>query len=160
MTIKVGDKMPSGTLKTILADGPSDVSTDDLFKGRKVAFFGVPGAFTPACSATHLPGYVAKADDLKAKGIDAIACMAVNDFFVMKAWGDASNVEGTVSMLADGSAEYTKQLGIELDLSGAGLGLRCTRFSMVVDDGVVSQLYLEEGGNLEVSTAENMLANL
>ena len=160
MTIKVGDKMPSVTLMTILSDGPSPVTTDDLCKGRKVALFGVPGAYTPTCSAQHLPGFVAKADALKAKGIDTIACVSVNDMFVMKAWGENVGIDGKVTMLADGNGDLAKAMDIELDLKANGLGVRNRRFSMVVDDGVVSQLYLEEGGAFEVSSAEKMLENL
>ena len=160
MTIKVGDKMPSVTLMTLLSDGPSPVTTDDLCKGRKVALFGVPGAFTPTCSAQHLPGFVAKADALKAKGIDTVACVSVNDMFVMKAWGENVGINGKVTMLADGNGDLAKAMGIELDLKANGLGIRNRRFSMVIDNGKVSQFYLEEGGAFEVSSAEKMLENL
>ena len=159
MTIKVGDKVPAGTMHTMTADGPSAVTTDELFKGKKVALFSVPGAFTPTCSAKHLPGFVNHAADIKAKGVDTIACMAVNDAFVMGAWGDDQGAGDKVMMLADGSADYTKALGLEVDLAGYGMGLRGKRFSMVVDDGVVTQFNIDEEGFGETS-AETMLEQL
>ncbi len=159
MTIKVGDKMPSGTMHTMTADGPQAVTTDELFGGKKVALFSVPGAFTPTCSAQHLPSFVNHAGDLTSKGVDTIACMAVNDAFVMGAWGNDQHAEGKVMMLADGSAAYTKALGLELDLDGYGMGLRGKRFSMVVDDGVVTQLNIDEDGYGSTS-AETMLEQL
>ncbi len=160
MTIKVGDKIPSVTLKAMGPDGPAEVTTDALFKGKKVAMFGVPGAFTPTCSAKHLPGFMDSHDALKAKGISDIVCIAVNDAFVMGAWGKDQNVGDKVKMVADGDGDFAKAAGIELDLTGKGLGKRMRRFSMVVDDGTVSQLNLEEGGGFEVSSAEQMLAKL
>lgn len=160
MTIKIGDKIPQGKLTQMTADGPAPISADDLFKGKKVAFFSVPGAFTPTCSAKHLPGFVTKADELATKGVDTIACMAVNDVFVMNAWGKDQNVGEKVLMLADGNGEFTKALGLELDLSGFGMGPRSKRFSMVVDDGVVTHLNVEEGGEFRVSSAEHMLGQL
>ena len=160
MAIKEGDKIPSMKLKRMTANGPADVSTDEIFAGKKVALFSVPGAFTPTCSAKHLPGYVQKADALKAKGIDTIACMAVNDAFVMDAWGKAQNVGDKVAMLADGSAAFAKALGLELDLTAMGLGMRGRRFSMVVDNGVVKKLNLEEAGAFKISDAETMLGQL
>ena len=144
MTIKVGDKIPSVTLNVMTEDGPDAVSTDDFFAGKKVAIFGVPGAFTPTCSAKHLPGFVANADALKAKGVEAIACVSVNDPFVMGAWGKDQGVGDKVAMLADGSAKFTKATGLELDLTERGLGVRCQRFSMVVDDGTVSSIHIDE----------------
>jgi peroxiredoxin len=159
MTIKVGDKMPSGTMHTMTAEGPAAVTTDELFSGKKVALFSVPGAFTPTCSAKHLPSYVQHADDLKAKGVDAIACMAVNDAFVMGAWGKDQHAEGKVTMLADGNADYSKALGLELDLTGVGFGMRGKRFSILVDDGVVTQLNVDEDGYGKTS-AETMLEQL
>ena len=167
MTIKVGDKLPAGTLQEFFevakdgcAVGPNPVKVDDLTKGRKVVIFGLPGAFTPTCSAKHVPSYVANYDKLKAKGVDTIACMSVNDAFVMGAWGRDQKTGDMVRMLADGSAEYTKALGLELDLSARGLGLRCQRFSMLVDDGVVKTLNIEGPGKFEVSDAETMLKQL
>ncbi len=160
MAIKEGDKIPSMKLKRMTANGPADVSTDEIFAGKKVALFSVPGAFTPTCSAKHLPGYVQKADALKAKGIDTIACMAVNDAFVMDAWGKAQNVGDKVAMLADGSAAFAKALGLELDLTAMGLGMRGRRFSMIVDNGVVKKLNLEEAGAFKISDAETMLGQL
>ncbi len=159
MTIKVGDKIPSVTLNVMTEDGPDAVSTDDFFAGKKVAIFGVPGAFTPTCSAKHLPGFVANADALKAKGVDAIACVSVNDPFVMGAWGKDQGVGDKVAMLADGSAKFAKATGLELDLTDKGLGVRCQRFSMVVDDGTVSSIHIDEG-TFEKTSAETMLSEL
>jgi peroxiredoxin len=159
MTIKVGDKMPSGKMHTMTSDGPSEVSTDELFSGKKVVLFSVPGAFTPTCSAKHLPGFVNHAAELKAKGVDTIACMAVNDAFVMGAWGDHQKVGDKVMMLADGNAEYSKALGLELDLTGVAFGMRGKRFSLLVDDGVVKQVNVDESGFSETS-AETMLKQI
>ena len=159
MTINVGDKIPSVGFTVMTADGPDAVSSEDLFSGKKVALFGVPGAFTPTCSAKHLPGFVANADALKAKGIDTIACMSVNDAFVMGAWGKDQNVGDKVMMLADGSADFTKAAGLELDLTARGLGLRCQRFAMVVDDGTVTSMHIDEG-TFEKTSAETMLSEL
>ena len=160
MTINVGDKIPQGHLMHMTADGPGPITTAELFGGKKVAFVSVPGAFTPTCSAKHLPGFVEHFDALKAKGVDAIACMAVNDVFVMSAWGKDQAADDKVLMLADGNGEFTKALGLELDLSGFGMGPRSKRFSMVVDDGVVTHLNVEEGGDFRVSSAEYMLEQL
>ena len=161
MTIKVGDKMPEGQFMIMTGEGPEPLGTDELFGGKKVVLFGLPGAFTPTCSARHVPGYVQNADALEAKGVDTIACMAVNDAFVMGAWGKDQNVGGKVVMLADGSAEYTAKLGLGLDLSGRGMGQRCTRFSMLVEDGEVKSLNLEENpGEAAASGAEAMLGQV
>jgi peroxiredoxin len=160
MTIKVGDKMPAGTLTLATKDGPQKVSAEDFFKGKKVALFSVPGAFTPTCDAKHLPGFVEKAEDFRAKGVGTIACMSVNDAFVMKAWGKAQNVEGKVQMIADGNAEYSKALGLEMDASGFGMGTRGQRFSLLIDDGVVKQVNVEGKGEFKVSSAEYLLAQL
>lgn len=159
MTIKAGDKIPSVDLTIMTGDGPDTISTDDLFSGKKVAIFGVPGAFTPTCSAKHLPGFVNNADALKAKGIDTIACLSVNDAFVMGAWGKDQSVGDKVMMVADGSADFTKAAGLELDLMARGLGLRCQRFAMVVDNGVVSSIHIDEG-TFEKTSAETMLGEL
>lgn len=159
MTIKVGDKIPSVTLNLMTEDGPGAMTTDELLSGKKVAIFGVPGAFTPTCSAKHLPGFVANAAALKAKGIDTIACVSVNDAFVMGAWGKDQGVGDKVVLLADGSAAFTKATGLELDLTAKGLGLRCQRFAMVVDDGVVKSLHIDEG-TFEKTSAETMLSEL
>ena len=159
MTIKVGDKVPAATLRTKTADGIDEVKTDDLFGGKKVVLFALPGAFTPTCSAKHLPGFVEKAGDLKAKGVDAIACLSVNDAFVMGAWGKAQNADEII-MLADGNGELTAALGLELDGSGFGLGTRSQRFAMIVEDGKVTHLNIEEGPGVDVSSAETMMALL
>ena len=160
MTIKVGDKMPSGTFGTMSKDGPQKLTTDQLFKGKTVVLFSVPGAFTPTCDAKHLPGFVQNAGDIRAKGVDTIACMAVNDVFVMNAWGKSSGVGDNVLMLADGNGEYAKALGLELDATGFGMGLRGKRFSIVVKDGVVKNLNIEGPGEFKVSSAEHVLTQL
>lgn len=160
MTIKVGDKMPAGTITQATKDGPQKINAEDYFKGRKVVLFSVPGAFTPTCDAKHLPGFVEKAGELKGKGVDAIGCLSVNDAFVMKAWGKAQNTEGKVDMLADGNAEYTKALGLEFDASGFGMGTRGQRFSLLVDNGVVKQVNVEAKGEFKVSSAEHVLGQL
>jgi peroxiredoxin len=153
--------MPEGTFAVMTADGPGGMATGELFGGKKVVLFSVPGAFTPTCSAKHLPGFIDKADELKAKGIDTIACMAVNDVFVMDAWGKSSGASDKITMLADGNCDYSKSLGLELDATGFGMGVRGGRFALVVDDGVVSQVYVEPvPSEADVSTAENVLANL
>jgi peroxiredoxin len=160
MTIQVGDKVPAATLKYLGPEGPKEISTDELFSGKKVALFAVPGAFTPTCSQRHLPGYVDKASDLKGKGVDQIVCVAVNDAFVMGAWGKAQNVGDKVLMLADGSGDFTRAVGLELDLTKGGLGKRSQRYSMLVDNGVVKQLNVEKAGQFEVSSADAMLKGL
>jgi peroxiredoxin len=160
MAIKAGDKIPSATLRTMTADGPSEVSTADLFGGKKVVLFALPGAFTPTCSAKHLPGYIEKAADLKAKGVDTIACVSVNDAFVMESWGKDQGAGDNVLMLADGSAKFAQAVGLELDLVERGMGMRSQRYAMVVDDGKVSKLFVEAPGAYEVSSAEHVLANL
>jgi peroxiredoxin len=160
MTIKVGDKMPSGTLTLATKDGPQKVSADEYFQGRKVVLFSVPGAFTPTCDAKHLPGFVEQAAQLKGKGVDKIACLAVNDAFVMKAWGKAQNTEDKVDMLADGNAEYTKALGLEFDGSGFGMGTRGQRFALVIDNGVVKNVNVEAKGEFKVSSADYVLSQL
>lgn len=159
MTIKVGDKIPAVTLKTMGEQGPVDITTDDIFKGKKVVLFAVPGAFTPGCSNTHVPGYVVNADKIKAKGVDTIACMAVNDAFVMGAWGKAQNAEELL-MLGDGNGEFTAALGLELDGTGFGLGKRSQRFAMIVEDGTVTHLNVEPGPGIDVSSAETIMALL
>src|ERR1700731_4866551 len=143
MAIKAGDRMPAGKLKTMTKDGPKDVSTDELFKGKVVVLFSVPGAFTPTCDAKHLPGFVQLADQIRAKGVDTIACMAVNDVFVMNAWGKSSSVGDKILMLADGNGEYAKALGLELDGKAHGLGTRGQRFAVVVKDGVATHVQIE-----------------
>jgi peroxiredoxin len=160
MTIKVGDKMPAGTFKTMTKDGPQNLTTDQLFKGKRVVLFSVPGAFTPTCDAKHLPGYVGLAAQLKAKGVDAVACMAVNDVFVMNAWGKASNVGDKVLMLADGNGDYARALGLELDATGFGMGRRGQRFAIVVDNGVATRVNVEGPGEFRVSAAEFVLGQL
>jgi peroxiredoxin len=159
MTIAVGDKLPDVKLMKATESGPQAVQTGDYFKGKRVALFSVPGAFTPTCSAKHLPSYVEKAGELKGKGIDEIACTAVNDGFVMGAWGRASGSDD-VTMLADGNGDFANALGLPLDLTGGGLGKRGQRFSMVVNDGVVEQLNVEAAGEYKVSSAEHMVEQL
>ena len=160
MAIKAGERMPAGVLKTMSAEGPKDLTSEELFKGKKVVLFSVPGAFTPTCDAKHLPGFVQLADQIRAKGVDTIACMAVNDVFVMNAWGKASGVADKVLMLADGNGDYAKALGLELDARGFGLGLRGQRFALVIDDGVVSYANIEAPGQFKVSAAEHVLSQL
>jgi peroxiredoxin len=160
MTIKIGDTLPSGSFMTPTAEGPAPLTTDALFKGKTVALFAVPGAFTPTCSAKHLPGFKQHAADLKAKGIDAIACLSVNDVFVMKAWAQDQGISDEVVMLADGGAVWTKALGLDFDASKFGMGVRAQRFSLIAKDGVVSQLNVEEPGAFEVSSAEYLLEHL
>ena len=160
MTISAGDSVPQIDFTTMTADGPSPISVDDIFKGKKVILFGIPGAFTPTCSAKHLPGYVEYADAIKAKGVDTIACMSVNDAFVMGAWGKDQNVGDNVLLLADGSAKFTEAAGLILDLTERGLGVRCERFAMIVDDGVASSIHVEGPGEFEVSSAEAILGKL
>ncbi|WP_374309540.1 peroxiredoxin [Dongia sp.] len=157
MTIKVGDKIPSVSLKTMDKDGMQTLSTDDIFKGKKVVLFALPGAFTPTCSAKHLPGFVNNAAALKAKGVDTIACLSVNDAFVMDAWGKAQNAGDKVLMLADGNADFSKAVGLTMDGSGYGMGLRASRYAMVVEDGKVKALNVEAPGAFEVSSAEAVL---
>lgn len=159
MAINLGEQLPDVAL-TVMHDGkPSPKSRDDLFAGKKVVLFAVPGAFTPTCSMAHLPGFVVKADELRAKGVDSIICLSVNDIFVMDAWGQAKNAEALV-MAADGNGDFTKALGLELDASGFGMGVRSQRYAMIVDDGVVSALQVEAPGKFEVSSAEAVLQTL
>ena len=160
MTTSVGDKVPSTTLYKMGTDGPEAVSTDDYCAGRKVVIFGVPGAFTPTCSAQHVPGFMQNAGDLKAKGVEAIACVSVNDAFVMGAWAKDQNTGDTIDMLADSSGELAKAMGVELDLSERGLGVRGKRFALVAEDGVVKHLALQDGGELTTSSAEEVLKAL
>lgn len=160
MTIQIGDRIPDATLATPTADGPRPITTDEIFKGKTVALFAVPGAFTPTCSARHLPGYVDNGADLKAKGVDTIACISVNDAFVMGAWAKTTEGAEDILMLADGSGVLTRQLGLVLDASGFGMGERSQRYSMLVKDGVVEQLNVEAGGEFKVSSAEHLLAQL
>ena len=161
MTLKVGDNVPSASFTTFGPDGPGPITTDELFKGKTVALFAVPGAFTPTCSAKHLPGFKTNAAELKAKGVDTIACVSVNDVFVMKAWGESQGVGEDVLMLADGNGDFTKAIGLELDASGNGLGIRSKRYSMVVEDGVVKKFNLEPApGKVEVSGGDTLLGQL
>ena len=159
MSIQVGDKIPACTLKTMGGEGPADITTDEIFSGKKVVLFAVPGAFTPGCSLTHLPGYVVNADKIKASGVDSIVCMSVNDAFVMDAWGKAQNAEELL-MLADGNGTLTAALGLELDGSGFGLGTRSQRFAMIVEDSTVTHLNVEPGAGVDVSSAETIMGLL
>jgi peroxiredoxin len=158
MAIQVGDKVPTGTLKVMGAEGPEVINTSDIFDGKKVVMFAVPGAFTPGCSVTHLPGFIVNADKIKAKGVDSIVCLAVNDAFVMGAWGKAQNAEEII-MAADGSGDYTKALDLELDLTAGGLGIRSKRYAMIVDNGEVTYLGVDTK-DIEKSAAEAVLAEL
>jgi peroxiredoxin len=160
MTIKVGDKLPSVTLTEATAEGPRPVTTDDFFKGKKVALFAVPGAFTPTCSAKHLPGFKQQSEDIRGKGVDVIACISVNDAFVMRAWGEDQAVGDDIVMLADGGADFSRAIGLEFDASKFGMGLRSQRYSMIVEDGVVTQLNIEQPGEFKVSAADYLLAQL
>ena len=160
MTIQVGEQMPSGVFGAMTEAGPGAMSTDELFAGKKVVLVSVPGAFTPTCSANHLPGFIDHADEIAAKGVDTIACMAVNDVFVMHAWGQDRGVGDAVVMLADGNGEYARALGLEMDGTAFGMGMRGQRFALIVDDGTVTHVAVEEPGQFEVSKAESILANL
>ncbi|MBI1364852.1 MAG: redoxin family protein [Alphaproteobacteria bacterium] len=160
MTIAIGDRIPSTKVTLATPEGPKPVDSLDVLGKGKVALFAVPGAFTPTCSAKHLPGFVEKAKELKAKGVDKIVCLSVNDAFVMKAWGDAQNATGVVEMLADGNGDLTRALGLILDARGFGMGERSQRFSAIIEDGVVKQLNVEEPGAFEVSSAEYLISHL
>ncbi len=157
MPIKSGDNIPSATVMKIGAEGPEKIDTAEFFAGKKVVLFGLPGAFTPTCSARHLPGFVEKADEIKAKGVDLIACMSVNDAFVMSEWGKDQNVEDKVVLLADGNCDFTRALDLVMDGKGFCMGERCQRFSMVIENGQVSQVNVEEGGEYKVSSSEYIL---
>ena len=159
MSIQAGDRIPAATLTTMTASGPGPISTGELFKGKKVVLFSVPGAFTPTCSAKHLPGFVERADEILGKGVDTIACMAVNDVFVMNAWGKSAKAE-RIQMLADGNGEFTRALGLGLDATAFGMGQRSQRFALVAEDGVVSDLFVEAPGEFRVSSAEHVLSSL
>jgi len=158
MSIQIGDSLPSIDLKTPRSEGPEVINTGNIFAGKKVVLFALPGAFTPGCSATHLPGYVVHVDDIKAKGVDTVACLSVNDAFVMGAWSQAQNAEH-ILMLADGNAEFTKAVGLELDASGFGMGTRSQRYAMIIEDGKLTALEIDSG-SIEHSTAENILSKL
>ncbi len=160
MTIGVGDTIPSVKVMQAAAEGPREISTDEVFKGKKVVLFAVPGAFTPTCSAKHLPGFVASIDALKAKGVDSVACLAVNDAFVLAAWAKDQGVDNRIMMLADGSGQLTKALGLELDLTGRGMGVRAQRFALIAEDGKVKHLAVEPPGGFGVSGAEAVLSAL
>jgi peroxiredoxin len=160
MAIKAGERMPKGTLKRMTKDGPKDVSTDEIFNGKLVVLFSVPGAFTPTCDAKHLPGFVQLADQIRAKGVDTIACMAVNDVFVMNAWGKASGVGDKILMLADGNGDYARALGLELDGKGFGMGMRGQRFAIIARDGVATHVNVEAPREFKVSAAEYVLGQL
>jgi len=160
MTLKVGDKLPAANLIAGTQEGPKPMTTDDIFAGKTVAFFAVPGAFTPTCSAKHVPGFKDLAPDIKAKGVDSIICLSVNDAFVMKAWGENQGVLDTILMIADPAGDFTKAVGLDMDGTKFGLGLRSQRYSMLVKDGVVTQLNVEEPGDFKVSSADYLLAQI
>jgi len=159
MAVQVGDKIPEAMMKVMGEKGPQDLSTEELFAGKKVVLFAVPGAFTPTCSAAHLPGFVVNADKMKEKGVDAVVCLSVNDAFVMDAWSKDKNAEALI-MAADGNGDFTKAMGLELDGSGFGLGTRSQRYALIADNGVISTLNVETGPGLDVSSAETILAAL
>jgi len=160
MTIKIGDKLPDAEFTTMTGDGQQKLSTDTIFTGRKVVLFAVPGAFTPTCSMNHLPGFVQNIAAIKAKGVDTVACVAVNDVFVMDAWGKASGANGSILMLADGNGDFARAIGLEFDLTQAGLGKRSKRYSMVIDNGVVKSLNVEDKPGVNVSGADTILGQL
>ena len=160
MTISVGDRLPETTFMTMTADGPNPLSSADVFSGKTVALFALPGAFTPTCSAKHLPGFIEKAAEIKGRGVDTIACLSVNDVFVMGAWGEQQGAGNDVMMLADGNGEFAKAVGLEMDGTGFGMGIRAQRFSMLVKDGVVTELNVEAPGEFNVSSAEHILGQL
>lgn len=160
MTIEIGDRLPGATLLKATPEGPQPVDTDSFFAGRKVALFAVPGAFTPTCSARHLPGFVDKADELKSRGVDEVACLSVNDAFVLQAWAKEAGAEGKVTMLADGNGDFVQALGLDADFAKFGMGKRSQRWSAIVDDGVVRSLNVEEPGAFSVSSADFMLGQL
>lgn len=159
MSIQQGDRIPNATFKVMGKDGPEDLTTDEVFGGKKVVLFAVPGAFTPGCTVTHLPGYVVNADAIRDKGVDTIACVAVNDAFVMDAWAESQNAEN-ILMLSDGNGDFTKAAGLEMDASGAGMGMRSKRYAMIVNDGVIEHLAVEPAGGVDVSAAEKILEKL
>lgn len=160
MTIAVGDKIPAGKFRNRTAEGNKEITTDELFAGKKVVLFAVPGAFTPTCNDTHLPGFVVASDELRAKGVDTIACTAVNDHFVMASWGKATGAQDHILMLADGNGDFAKSIGLTLDLTGIGLSVRSRRYAMIVDDGVVKYLGVESGPEVAASSAQAVLENL
>ena len=160
MAIKVGDKLPEATFYSLTSEGPKPKTTADVFKGKKVAFFAVPGAFTPTCNAKHLPGFIDRAGALRGKGVDRIVCLAVNDVFVMGAWGKSAGAGDAVVMAADGNGDYTRALGLELDARGFGMGMRGQRFALVIENGVVRQVHVEAPGEFKVSSAEHLLSSL
>ncbi len=160
MPIQVGDTMPEGRFNVMKADGPGSISSNELFAGKKVVLFSVPGAFTPTCSRDHLPGFIEKADEMKAKGVDTVACVAVNDAFVMGAWGKQTGADDKVLLLADGNGDYAKALDLVMDGTGFGLGMRGRRFALIINDGKVEHAFIEEGGQFKVSSAENVLSHL
>lgn len=159
MVIKVGDQIPNETLTVMTDDGPAPLTTSELFSGKRVLLFAVPGAFTPTCSARHLPGYIDLRDDFESAGVDTVACVSVNDVYVMNAWGKSAEA-GSILMLADGNADFARALGLDVDASAFNMGIRSHRFALLADDGVVSHLFIESPGAFEVSSAEHVLANL
>jgi peroxiredoxin len=161
MAIKVGDRLPRATFRVMTPDGPAPKTTDEVFKGRRVVLVAVPGAFTPTCHRNHLPGYVTKADEIKRKGVDAIVVTAVNDVFVLDAWGKASGCDGNIEFIADGNGDFAKALGLTIDVSDRGLGTRSQRYAMIVEDGVVKTLNVEDApGKADISGADNLLKAL
>lgn len=160
MTIKVGDKLPEATFNTMSAEGPKPMTTDQVFAGKKVALFAVPGAYTPTCSKSHMPGFLQSFDTFKGKGVDVVACTAVNDIFVLSQWAKDQGADGKIMMLADGSGDFAKKIGLELDLTARGMGVRSRRYAMLVNDGKVEALNLEEGAQVDKSSAETLISML
>ena len=160
MTIQIGDTLPKGTFNIMLDDKPSEIDTGDLFGNKNILLFAVPGAFTPGCSLNHLPGFISNRSELYSKGIDQIVCLAVNDIFVMSAWAKSQNISDEIMMISDGNCDYTKKIGLEIDSTAFGMGIRSRRYALVANDSKITQLFIDEPGKIEVSTAESVLSNL
>jgi len=160
MTIQIGDTLPEGSFNIMLDDKPSEIDTGDLFDNKNILLFAVPGAFTPGCSLNHLPGFISNRSELYSKGIDQIICLAVNDIFVMSAWAKSQNISDEIMMISDGNCDYTKKIGLEIDSTAFGMGIRSRRYALVANDSKITQLFIDEPGKIEVSTAESVLSNL
>ena len=160
MTIQIGDTLPEGSFNIMLDDKPSEINTGDLFGNKNILLFAVPGAFTPGCSLNHLPGFISNRSELYSKGIDQIVCLAVNDIFVMSAWAKSQNISDEIMMISDGNCDYTKKIGLEIDSTAFGMGIRSRRYALVANDSKITQLFIDEPGKIEVSTAESVLSKL